>query len=159
MTTPSYELKISIASFHGGIKPMRYVNASFVLLIFASLFGPSPRDNVPSAKDQSTHGSSSEFITAEVHGTLQKDPITPGQPNIYFIVVKAPPFFEENRVWVLRTEDKDRALDQQLMQLMGRQVVAKGRLKQTLANSRGAVPALGMYLEASGTSFTITAAT
>jgi hypothetical protein len=102
-----------------------------------------------------THQRDAEFISAEEHGTLYKKPIGSGQADIYFIVVRAAPFFEENRVWLWRSEDKNRALDRQLIELTGKEVVAKGQLKQLSGNAQGVVPAEGMYLEASGPSFRI----
>jgi hypothetical protein len=136
---------------------MRCVNASFLVIFVALLFSLGPRDRALFAKDESnnTHPWDAEFITAEVHGTLHKKPTSPGQADIYFIAVKAAPFFEENRVWLLRSEDKNRALDRQLIELTGKEVVAKGQLKQLSGNAQGVVPAQGMYLEASGPSFRI----
>ena len=136
---------------------MRCMNASTLAIIIALLFALGPRDRALYAKDESnsTQQRDAEFISAEVHGTLHKKPIGPGQADIYFIVVKVAPFFEENRVWLLRSEDKNRALDRQLIELAGKQVVAKGQLKQLSGNAQGAVPAEGMYLEASGPSFRI----
>jgi hypothetical protein len=136
---------------------MRCVNASFLVIIIALLFALGPRDRPLYAQDESnnTHQRDAEFISAEAHGTLHKKPIGPGQADIYFIVVKAAPFFEENRVWLWRSEDKNRALDRQLIELTGKQVVAKGQLKQLSSNPQGVVPAQGMYLEASGPSFRI----
>lgn len=136
---------------------MRCVNASFPVIIIALLFALGPRDGAVYAKDERnrTQQRNAEFISAEVHGTLHKKPIGPGQTDIYFIVVKAAPFFEENRVWLLRSEDKDRGLDRQLIELTGKEVVAKGQLKQLSGNAQGVLPAQGMYLEASGPSFRI----
>jgi hypothetical protein len=136
---------------------MRCVNASFLVTIIALLFALGPRDRALYAKDESnnTDQRDAELISAEVHGTLHKKPIGPGQADIYFIVVKAAPFFEENRVWLLRSEDKNRALDRQLIELTAKEVVAKGQLKQLSGNAQGVVPAQGMYLEASGPSFKI----
>jgi hypothetical protein len=137
---------------------MRSVSASFLVIIIASLFALGPRDRALYAKDESnnTHPRDAEFIRAEVHGTLHKKPIGAGQADIYFIVVNATPFFEENRVWLWRSEDKNRVLDRRLIELTGKEVVAKGRLKQLSENAQGVVPAQGMYLEAWGPSFTIT---
>ena len=134
---------------------MRSINAPSLAVIIALLFTFGPQDRVRYAKDESKNTSqqNAEFIIAEVHGTLHKKPISPGQADGYFIVVKAAPFFEENRVWLLRIEDKDRALDHRLIELTGKQVVAKGQLKQLPDNAQGAVPAQGMYLDASGPSF------
>ena len=136
---------------------MRCVNASFLVVIIALLFALGPRDRVLYAKDESdsTRQRNVEFISAEVHGTLHKQSGSPGQADIYFIAVKAAPFFEENCVWLLRSEDKNRALDRLLIELTGKEVVAKGQLKQLPANAQGVVPPLGMYLEASGPSFRI----
>jgi hypothetical protein len=136
---------------------MRCVNASFLVIIIALLFALGPRDRTLYAKDESnnTHQRDAEFISAEVHGTLHKKPIGPSQAGIYFIAVKAAPFFEENLVWLLRSEDKNRALDRQLIELTGKQVVAKGQLKQLSGNAQDIVPAQGMYLEASGPFFRI----
>jgi len=136
---------------------MRCVNASLLVIIIALLFALGPRDRALYAKGESnnTNQRDAEFISAEVHGALHKKPIGPGQADIYFIVVKAAPFFEENRVWLWRSEDKNRALDRQLIELTGKEVVAKGQLKQLPDNAQGVVPAQGMYLEASGPSFRI----
>jgi len=129
---------------------MRCANASFLVIITALLFALGPRERVLYAKNQSgnTPQRDAEFISAEVHGTLYKKSASPGQAEIYFIVVKAAPFFEVNQVWLLRTEDKDRALDRQLIELTGKEVVAKGQLKQLPGNAQGVVPPQGMYLVA-----------
>jgi hypothetical protein len=129
---------------------MYCANASFLLIITAFLFALGPRNKVLYAKDESNNTSerNAEFITAEVHGKLQKKPSSPGQADIYFVLVKAAPFFEENRVWLVRSEDKNHALDRQLIELAGKEVVAKGQLKQMPGNAHGVVPPEGMYLEA-----------
>ena len=94
-------------------------------------------------------------IRAEVTGTLQKHSRGPGQADFYFISVKAAPFFEENRVWLQRAEDKNRELDSQLQALAGKKVLATGQLKQRPDKTQSTVPRNGMYLEASGPSFEI----
>ena len=129
---------------------MRCANAFVLVVMTALLFALGPRDRALYAREESdnTPQRNAEFINAEVHGTLHKKPGSPGQAEIYFIVVKAAPFFEENQVWLLRTEDKNRALDRQLIELTGKAVVAKGQLKQLPGNSQSAVPPQGMYLVA-----------
>jgi hypothetical protein len=136
---------------------MRCINVSLLMIIIVLLFALGPRDRALYAKDESnnTHQRDTEFINAEVHGTLHKKPIGPGQADIYFIAVKAAPFFEENRVWLWRSEDKNRPLDHQLIEFTDKEVVAKGHLKQLSGYAQGDVPAQGMYLEASGPSFRI----
>jgi hypothetical protein len=74
---------------------MRCINVSLLMIIIVLLFALGPRDRALYAKDESnnTHRRDTEFINAEVHGTLHKKPIGPGQADIYFIAVKAAPFF------------------------------------------------------------------
>jgi len=129
---------------------MRPVNASFLGVVTALLFALGPRDRALYAHGESDNPRQrdAEFISADVHGSLHKKPGGPGQADIYFIVVKPAPFFEENRVWLLRIEDKNRALDRQLIELTGKEVVARGQLKQEPANAQGVVPPQGMYLVA-----------
>ena len=43
-----------------------------------------------------------DFIRAEVQGTLQKNSGGQGLPEMYFILVKSAPLFEETRVWLQR---------------------------------------------------------
>jgi hypothetical protein len=84
-------------------------------------------------------------ITAEVRGTLhfQKE------GNCYFIAIPSDAKgAKETRVWLLRSEDKDRELDRTLAGLDGKGVVVKGKLGQMPDNTKHAViPPLGLYLD------------
>jgi hypothetical protein len=84
-------------------------------------------------------------ITAEVRGTLRSQK----EGTIYFIVIPSDvKGGQETQVWLMRTEDKNRELDRTLEGLKGKDVVAKGKLRQMPENSGHAViPPLGLYLD------------
>jgi hypothetical protein len=84
-------------------------------------------------------------ITAEVRGTLRYQK----EGNIHFIAIPSEVRGRrETRVWLLRGEDKDRELDRTLERMEGKDVVAKGKLRQLPENTKHAViPPLGLYLD------------
>jgi len=84
-------------------------------------------------------------ITAEVRGTLRYQK----EGNIYFIAIPSDVRGgRETHVWLLRGEDKDRELDRTLEGLDGKDVVAKGKLRQMPENTKHAViPPLGLYVD------------
>jgi hypothetical protein len=92
-------------------------------------------------------------IAAEVRGTLRYQK----EGNIYFIAIPSDVRGgRETHVWLLRGEDKDRELDRTLEEMHGKNVVAKGKLRQMPENTRHAViPPLGLYLD---NQFTVEAA-
>lgn len=164
-TTGAISVKVA-ALTEGVVKTMfmtKIKSAMAVVLVVAALAGgagmiyqtqtaePLKEKQPASKKEQKKgeeeppvgkEGKNVQGIQAEVRGTLH---LERGHP--YYILVKSADITEpEMRVWLMRSEDKNKELDRHLERLNGKEVVAKGRLAQIPATSHARVPPLGMYL-------------